>query len=296
MTRTLPTLVFRTLISVPALLLLAGLSAPLAGQTIAGTLVDDDTQDGVEGATVLLLGVAEDTLQSTLTDSLGHFAVGIPGVGAYYLEATRIGYGTTRSQSFNVTTADTTTVTFFVSTQAIVLDPIVVGIPTVIGSEVFEARRAVGDGLFFTPEMVDSLRPETHVGEIFESAGDDVFLTWGYGRREDGSYGPIPRMRSYRGASGCLSYIVDRTPVPDPFFSGVASPWGVAPLSELSPEDLVAIEIYRGWFEVPADYEDQILANTLGTRRKLRDMRRGECGIVVLWTERGWTGRRAPIP
>ena len=277
-------------------LLLTAPVASVSAQTVHGTLVDEDSQEGVEGATVLLLGAAEDTLHSTLTDSLGHFTVAIPGVGAYFLEASRIGYGTTRSQSFNVTSPDTTTVTFFVSTQAILLDPIVVGIPTVIGSEVFQTRLTAGDGIFFTPEMVDSLRPVRHVGELFEHTDDEVFLTWGFGRREDGGYGPIPRIRSYRGASGCLSYIVDRTPVPDPFFAGVSSPWGVAPLSELTPEDLVAVEIYRGWFEVPSDYEDQILANTLGTRRKLRDMRKGECGIVVLWTERGWNGRRAPTP
>ena len=188
--------------------------------------------------------------------------------------------------------ADTTTVTFFVAVEAVLLDPVVVGVPTVIGSEIFAERMASGQGVFFTPAMIDSLRPKRHVGEVFRHADDDIFLTWGFGMREDGRYGPIPRIRSYRGPTGCLNYIVDRTPVAEPFFQGVRSAWGVAPLADLEPEDLVAIEIYRGWWEVPEDYERQILANTLGTRQKLRDMRVAECGVVVIWTERGWKGRR----
>ncbi len=259
---------------------------------ITGTLVDDDTQEGIDGATITLLGSTQNRLRNTLTDSLGHFVLQVPNLGAYFLEAERIGYGTTRSQSFNVGSIDTTTVTFFLAVEAVLLDPIVVGIPTVIGSEVFAQRMATGQGVFFTPTMVDSLRPSRYVGEIFRHVDDDVLLTWSYGLREDGRYGPIPKIRSFRGKTGCLNYIVDRTPVAEPFFGGVESAWGVAPLVDLEPEDLVAIEIYRGWWEVPGDYERQILANTLATRQKLRDMRVAECGVVVIWTERGWEGRR----
>jgi len=192
----------------------------VGGQTIAGTLVDDDTQEGIDGATITLLGSTRNRISSTLTDSLGNFALPVPNLGAYYLEAERIGYGTTVSQSFNVAATDTTTVTFFLAVAAVRLEPIVVGIPTVIGSEVFAQRMATGQGVFFTPTMI------------------------------------------------------------------------VAPLADLEPEDLVAIEIYRSWSEVPEDYEQQILANTLSTRQALREMRRAECGVVVIWTERGWTGRR----
>jgi len=264
----------------------------VGGQTITGALVDDDTQEGIDGATITLLGSTRNRIRSTLTDSLGHFVLRVPNPGAYYLEAERIGYGTTRSQSFNIASVDTTTVTFFLAVEAVLLDPIVVGVPTVIGSEVFAQRMAFGQGVFFTPAMIDSLRPTQHVGEIFQHADDDIFLTWEFGLREDGGYGPIPKIRSFRGKDGCLNYIVDRTPVPAPFFGGVKSVWGVAPLADLRPEDLVAIEIYRGWWEVPEDYERQILANTLATRQKLRDMRMAECGVVVIWTERGWKGRR----
>ncbi len=268
---------------------------PVTGQVIAGTLADDDTQEGIAGATVALMSTLFEPLHTAVTDSLGRFVLRAPSLGAYLIRATHVRYGEVDTPFFNLTDPDTTLVTFFLSERAIVLDPLVVGVRAVTGSELFAQRRARGRGIFITPEMLDSLRPTRHVAEIFDHYRDHLYMTWTWGKREDGRWGPIPRLRSFRGRTGCLDYIVDRTPVPDPSFVGVENAWGVAPLSDLEPDDVVAIEIYRGWWEVPDDYEQQILANTLGTRRKLRDMRKGRCGVVILWTERGW-GVERPTP
>jgi hypothetical protein len=280
-----------------ALLLALGLAGNVSAQALEGVLVDEGTLEGVGGATIALLSSGRTTLSTTLTDSVGSFRFGVPGFGAYFIRAEHVGYGSVSTPSFNITgtEADTVTLTFYVSPQAIALDPILVGIPTVVGSEIFEQRRATGEGIFFTPEMIDSIRPTEHVAEIFRHAEHDLLMTWGWGLREKEGYGPIPIIRSFRGDGpnrGCLNYIVDRTPIPDPFYEGVGSAWGVEPLMDLEPADLVAIEIYRGWWEAPKDYEDQILANTLGTRRKLRDIRLAECGVIVIWTSEGWGTRR----
>ncbi len=281
-----------------ALLLALGLTGNLSAQTLEGFLVDERALEGVEGATIALLSSGRTTLSTTLTDSVGSFRFSVPGFGAYFIGAEHVGYGSVATPSFNITgtEADTVTLTFYVSPQAIALHPILVGIPTVVGSEIFEQRRATGEGIFFSPEMIDSIRPTEHVGEIFRHAEDDLLMTWGWGLREKEGYGPIPIIRSFHGDGpdrGGLNYIVDRTPIPDPFYEGVGSAWGVEPLMDLEPPaDLVAIEIYRGWWEVPKDYEDQILANTLGTRRKLRDIRLAECGVIVIWTSEGWGTRR----
>ena len=112
-------------------------------------------------------------------------------------------------------------------------------------------------------------------------------MGWGY--YENGRNGPIPSVRTYLG-SGCVNYIVDRTPIPDPWFLGVNSPWGVSPLSELTPEDLVAVEIYRHVTEVPDDFMNQLIIDTKDKRRKVRDMfhRDFTCGVVIFWTEDSW--------
>jgi hypothetical protein len=280
---------------VAALLVCMGGADRLSAQTLSGILVDEGTLEGVEGATIALLDSGRSPISSTLTDAAGAFSFTVASFGAYFIRAQHLAYGEVSSQSFNVSGVETDTVAliFYVTPQAIVLEPIYLGIPSVVGSEVFEQRRTTGAGIFFTPEMIDSIRPTQHVGEIFSHVEDDLFMSWGWGLREIGGYGPLPNIHSFRGA-GCLNYIVDRTPVPAPFFQSGGNPWSVSPLAELEPKDLVAVEVYRGWWEVPKDYEKQILANTLGTRRKLRDIRLGECGIVVIWTDKGWGTERLP--
>jgi hypothetical protein len=223
-----------------ALLLALGLTGNLSAQTLEGFLVDERALEGVEGATIALLSSGRTTLSTTLTDSVGSFRFSVPGFGAYFIGAEHVGYGSVATPSFNITgtEADTVTLTFYVSPQAIALHPILVGIPTVVGSEIFEQRRATGEGIFFSPEMIDSIRPTEHVGEIFRHAEDDLLMTWGWGLREKEGYGPIPIIRSFHGDGpdrGGLNYIVDRTPIPDPFYEGVGSAWGVEPLMDLEP-------------------------------------------------------------
>lgn len=147
---------------------------------------------------------------------------------------------------------------------------------------------ARGRGVFFTPEMVDSLRPRTHVGEIF-SHDDDTRVRWGWGVYEDLSTGPIPSVRTYRSREGCVKYIVDRTIVIRPFTRG-GSVWGVAPLSKVTPENLMAVEFYRSWAEVPEDFRDALRIRNGQEAAALMDINRARCGIAVLWTREGWKG------
>ena len=56
------------------------------------------------------------------------------------------------------------------------------------------------------------------------------------------------------------------------FLDGVHSPFLSADIDALSAQDVVAIEVYRGPSQIPAQY------NQLG---------RGEgCGVVLVWTSR----------
>lgn len=272
-------------LAAPALLW-ALAAEPLSAQVIRGVLLDDESREPIEGARIQLLLVDHVPVRSTLTDAQGRFHLAAE-LGTYLLEAQRLGYGSVTSQEFRVTTLDTLNVTFHVSAQAILLDPIVVGVPRVSGRALFEERMARGEGVFMGPDVVDSLRPQRHAGEIFAHA-DGMRVRWGWGRAETGRTGPVPRVGSYYGRRGCLYWVVDRTLVPDPFFLGTANEWGVPPLSEIEPEDLVAIEIYRHWGEVPGDFERQLLLRNGQEQRKLMKLRRQECGVAVIWTDRGW--------
>lgn len=263
---------------------------PLTAQTaLRGQVVDEDSGEGVSEAELTLLDVEGDELGRALSDADGWFFFSLPAPGTYRLIVERIGYGRIPSQPFQVTRPDTIPVEFYVSQEAILLDPVLVRVGYYRGADLFSERLARGEGVLFGPEAVDSLRPSTHVGEILKHA-DAVRVRWGWGRSESGETGPMPRVQTYRGKFGCVNYMVDRTPVPAPFVRGALEhgPWAVAPLSELEPDDLVAVEVYRDWSEVPDDFRKQVEATNAQQRKALRDIQRKTCGLVIFWTEEGW--------
>ena len=266
-----------------ALAMSASWVGPVQAQVIRGVVIDETTSRPVPDVALTLLGEERPVEKRTLSDSSGVFWFEAE-LGVYRLRAERIGYGVTRTLPFRVLALDTVRVELRISAQALMLAPLSVEVVGVPGRELFEERVAAGEGFHFTPEMVDSLRPSEYVGEIFRSA-EKTWVRWGFGRGEDGKAGPLPGVFTYLG-SGCLHYVVDRTLVPKPFFG--SSFWGVPPLSELTPDDLVAIEVYRAWHEIPEDLVKQLRFRTPWERDMLRIVNRKECGMVVIWTEDGW--------
>jgi hypothetical protein len=122
-----------------------------------------------------------------------------------------------------------------------------------------------GRGLFYTPEMVDSINPR-HPADVLWKA-DKTFLTWGFGKRR-----PVPRIRTLLG-SGCLAYMLDRHPIDPWFYRGI---WEDSPLEFLQGQDVMAVEYYRHITEVPPDLKD--FANVYDRM----------CGLVIFWTRAAW--------
>ena len=266
---------------------LACAAVPANAQVIRGTLVDDGTLERVGGATVHLRAEDGRALDRTLTDALGIFYFDVE-IGPYRLAAERIGFQPTESFLFHVEVYDTLDVEFRIAQQAVMLSPLVVSVGLPSGRELFEKRVETEDGFFFTPEMVDSLRPETYASEIFRHAERTVMHTWRRVRGEDGNHRVVTGFRTTLGREGCLHWIVDHTPVPEPFWA--SSVWGVPPLMDLQPEDLVAIEMYRAWHEVPEDFREGIRIRTVREGQAMTRINRKECGIVIIWTRDGWEG------
>ena len=281
---------FRLSQFLPATLLLAALVIPgsaadLSAQVLRGSLLDDRTDQPVEGATVWLLNEDDIRLDRVTTDAEGRFLFRLE-LGVFLLHAERIGFQPTTSSPFAVEALDTTDVEFRISDQALTLAPISVSVGGPSAPEIFEARMATEEGVFFSPQMVDSLRPSTHIGEIFKHA-DGARVRWRWGITDDLQTGPIPSLETYRGY-GCIHYIVDRTVVPKPMFG--SSPWGVAPLSRVTPEELMAVELYRSWSEVPEDFRSALRIRNGQEAAALVDINRKVCGVAVIWTRSGWSG------
>jgi hypothetical protein len=154
-----------------------------------------------------------------------------------------------------------------------------------------------GEGIFITPEMLDSIAPR-HPADVFRGR-KDIWLSWGWGAAASGQQGPVPNVRTYLG-TGCLSYMIDGRVYRRPSWSS-GSIWLDYPFDTLFGRDLVAVEIYRHISEVPPEIRNaaQEAFNGQPTRgvarldgsmaqRVQQDFIPQVCGVVNFWTEVGW--------
>jgi hypothetical protein len=269
-----------------------------AAQAVRGVVVDNENLSRVSAATVRLVH-GDDAGQGAETDASGHFFLPVPGVGEYRLEVTRIGYRTTRSQTFRVEERDTVTVEFLLAPDVVLLAPLTVTARSTRGRNLFERHREEwGKGVFVTPQQIDSMHL-TAPAEVFRKM-KDVKLTWGVGDLSDGRRGPIPSVLSQQG-TGCLLYmvnhvwvrpgpsatdegpshrVVNTTRSKDAAAAESSATWSGYQLGDLLPEDIAAVEVFRSISEVPPElrrythvWRKQPLAN---------------CGLVVFWTKSAW--------
>ncbi len=145
---------------------------------------------------------------------------------------------------------------------ALELDPLVATADSRSGIAQFSRRRARGEGLFLDPVDV-ALKDKYGVTEIFRDLPGV--------RRKNFGRGGIPEIVSSLG-SGCFSYRLDNVPVQ----GDGGNPWRSYPLDGLLPGDVMAVEIYRYFGEVPEELRNQAA--------------RGDsiCGLVIIWTKAGW--------
>jgi hypothetical protein len=154
-----------------------------------------------------------------------------------------------------------------------------------------------GRGIFITPAMVDSIQPR-HPAEVLRKQ-PKVWLSWGWGRNPDtGETGPVPRIHTFFGMTGCLTYMIDGRPIRRPTWARGPA-WLDWPLNTLRGEEIVAVEVYRHITEVPEEirnHTDEVfngegpanLPSIHGGAPVQRDFMPKICGIVNFWTRVGW--------
>lgn len=82
--------------------LASGVAAPVAAQTVTGTVLDVDTSEPLAGVLVSLLDPSDERAAATLTDEAGRFTLEPGRFGRFRLRAERIGLQTTTSASFDL--------------------------------------------------------------------------------------------------------------------------------------------------------------------------------------------------
>jgi hypothetical protein len=95
-------------------------------QLIYGRLLDNEGGDPIPQGLVRLLRPSGSSAATTLSNDNGLFWLVSPSAGTYRLQAERIGYKTSTGPELDLMLGDTIYLDFFLSTEAILLDPILV--------------------------------------------------------------------------------------------------------------------------------------------------------------------------
>ena len=256
--------------------------------TLTGLILDADSEEPVEGATVVLPGLR----RMVSTNSLGRFTIPSLPPGTVAMEVTRLGYAEVDGE-VSIEPGETTETRITMATEAIPLDPItVVAIRQRIdlaGMDDFERRYHSGWGQFILQDEIQRRMPNKLTQMLYETgvqvANDGRAI---YMRRT--GCGPMvyidgikvthmSRSKSLMGAyGGARTTAIPFNPLirqgARARFLGNENPATEAADAVnnlVHPMDVVAVEIYRGPAETPGQYLDS----------------NAQCGVILIWTRRG---------
>lgn len=255
-----------------ALVLAVALPGRAPAQVIRGHVVDDSTETGLPDVEVSLL-VDSVRVQRVVTDTAGFFRFALPDSATVQLEGRRIGWRTVLSRPLRVPPSDTVSVELWMGVRAIPVAPLYVTARSSLGrSRFYRHMEEWGEGVFITPEMVDSIDP-IHPVDVLRGQ-EQTWLSWRFGERR-----PVPDIRTYLG-HGCVAFMVNGVQVRRWAGNGGgvagAAAFEDSALETLEGRDIVAVEYYRYMGEVPPEL------------RRYADIRDVQCGLVVYWTAEGW--------
>jgi len=218
-------------------------------------VLDAETGRPVSEAGIALVAERTGSADATVrSDSLGRFAMAAPEPGGYRLRVRRIGYKEATSGLLVLEEGMAMELEMRLAPAASALQPLRVFARRSWrewGRDGFERRRALGKGVFLTPDDIDRVDPRL-VTDYLSSVPGIQILYHG---------GDSTEIRSLRGHR-CLRILVNRLPA----FSG-GLPY---------PHEVAGVEVYRDFREVPEEF--RYLALRAG----------GSCGVVNFWSRRAW--------
>jgi len=216
--------------------------------TVTGRVRDRQSGDPVAGATVRVAGLGT----GAVTGDDGEFGIpSMPG-GDYGIEVEHLAYGVNRD-SVTVRSGMAVRLDLRLAPRAVPLEPLTVTVeeerPIWLERTGFYRRRSRESGIFFTRE---ELLEEGHsrLSEVFRGLSGVRIRNGKVVMRR------APRSALSGGRACPLQYFIDG--------QAVALPGGV---DTYLPQDVAAVELYRGPSEVPMAF----------------NRRRAACGALVLW-------------
>jgi hypothetical protein len=232
-----------------ALFLLAILGRDAHPQSwVTGQTIDPSNKLPIAGVRVSAHDEAGKESSVVLTDSSGHFFLQL-APGRYLLKASRIGYASTESKTFELEDFQRILVTLHLGVQPIGVDPLVVVSRRSLAGRLVEYydrldRAGLAKGRFITRAQIDSV-DAPGITDHMEHAGVPMAVN----RRGEKWPTGVGRCR--------MRVFLDDVEI-DGFV-----------INELTdPSEVEGVEIYRSAYEAPAKYSSRM--NT--------------CGVVLIWT------------
>lgn len=228
-----------------------------ASTTLRGTIASAVTGRPVEGARVVHL----ETRNGTVTDSVGEFTLRRLPAGPSTIRVVALGFGS-NDVRLRLREGAITEALFLFSPDALVLEDLHVTVPpeTTPKLREFHMRKKTGFGYYFTPDEIEELNPELPSDLLRRVPGVTV------GAQHLGQ-------SEVRMSKGSLGGGLDCPPML--YVDGFHHP-GLR-FDDLTTDDILALEIYRGASETPPRFK----------------RRASYCGVIVVWTR---DGSRRPTP
>lgn len=224
-------------------------AAPLGTATLTGTITATNGQP-LQGAQILLLG----TQLGARSDESGAFRLGgLPG-GTQSIEVRQIGYAP-RRYAVDLSPHRESKLSVVLEERAVVLEAVEVAGKKGSGIPGFDARAKRGFGTFITRDDIEK-RGAIRTTDLFRTI-PGVQVQW------NGSGYTVQMTRA--SASYCpVQYYINGSPF-------LASPGDDMDMI-VQPQDIQAIEVYKGATDTPAEFQGSGGA---------------ACGTIVIWTRKG---------
>ena len=251
-----------------ALLLLPRLDAQSTG-ALSGQIIADSATPLAQ-ARVRIIGATN----AVVSGSDGRFSLRAVPPGNQVLEVRRLGY-VERVQWIKIVAGETLDLQIRMELVPVALKPVEVKGEAALwpAMEGFEERRARVNGHFFDRTEIARMQPRLFTDVLRRVPGVQIAASTGaFGGNE------MVRMTRTIGVTGLR-------PCPVLFYLN-GMPFQVAGDMSINqyvtPEDVVAIEVYSGTSQIPPEF----LSNLLNSR----------CGVIVIWTRLGSEEDYRPAP
>lgn len=235
-------------------------SAPALSQAVSGTVTERTSGLPVRGVGVVLLDSDGRVRMGALSDSVGRYRIAAPSTGHYRLTFSRAGLLRFETQDLELRLGTdlvfdatmTTSVTTLASVEVVAEAPVERPSGNPHKYDEFLRRRKFGLGTFLTRKELES-RPRHQLQDIFNGVP-------GIKVRHNGSQWTLQSQRCSgksipgldAGALAGRSVGPDKKMTPMLFIDG-SRVFDIYALSDISPAQVEAVEVYQGAAQLPAE-------------------------------------------